>query len=584
MMNSEVPIPNAATASANKGFRITSFSRTDWRSCSRMIQDNPDMKRLILALLLAPPLVAAQAPFCERLRTLTQDPTVASAHWGVQVTDLKGTPLCSINEARLFRPASNNKIFTTAAAMALLGPSRTFQTTVLGNFDPATGTVTGPLTLLGGGDANLDSHDLPYLSPAERARQAGRAQRAEGPGTAPPSNPTFFTDLEDLTAQLVAKGVRTITGDIVGDDGLFPYEPFAESWNVGDLTWGYGAPVSALTIADNQLRLTISASAAGQPVNVTLDQHGVEYFTVRNQAITGPAGAPSAVQVERLPGSHTLRVYGSLAADAHPDVEEIAIDDPALYAALAFRASLLARGVTVQGSGISRHRDQADATGLLSGLKDLSRELSFVSSGLTHGTCLVAPPPLTPSAQATLASHTSAPLAADVMLTNKVSQNLHAELLFHHLGQMQGCTGGSTLDSARMVRAFVIHAGVQPGDFILYDGSGLSDHDLVAPRALTRFLAFAATQPWFQQWKATLPEGGADGTLGARFKAFPPGTLSAKTGTLGESRALSGYLTTASGQALIFSVLVDDHLPTASGPPPDRTIMDRIVESIATAN
>ena len=204
-----------------------------------------------------------------------------------------------------------------------------------------------------------------------------------------------------------------------------------------------------------------------------------------------------------------------------------------------------------------------------------SREEAFVGRGLIGGACLAQ------MRDPVLAVHTSAAMGEDVTYTNKVSQNLHAELLLHRLGRVVLCGQGSTVEGARMVRAYVTHAGVDGKDFMLYDGSGLSDHDLVAPRAIVKFLGFAAIQPWFESFKASLPVGGVDGSLGARFKGLQPGTLSAKTGTLGESRALSGYVTTAGGKTLVFSVMVDDHLPGTNA---DRTIMDKIVETIAGQN
>jgi D-alanyl-D-alanine carboxypeptidase/D-alanyl-D-alanine-endopeptidase (penicillin-binding protein 4) len=179
-----------------------------------------------------------------------------------------------------------------------------------------------------------------------------------------------------------------------------------------------------------------------------------------------------------------------------------------------------------------------------------------------------------------LASHTSAPLAEDVTLTLKVSQNLHAEILLHRLGHLPAmCGRGSTVEGARMVRAFLLHAGIDPADFVFYDGSGLSGHDLVTPRATAQLLAYATKQPWFAQWKAALPVGGEDGTLSSRFPDAPlKDHLFAKTGTLGESRGLSGYMDTASGRQVIFSIFVDDHAPNGSA---DRVVMDKIVAAIA---
>jgi D-alanyl-D-alanine carboxypeptidase/D-alanyl-D-alanine-endopeptidase (penicillin-binding protein 4) len=512
-------------------------------------------------------------PLGAQVSALLADPAVARAHWGIAVTTLDGTPLFGLGEGKLYRPASNNKIFTTAAAMALLGPDKTFETRVMGELDPATGAVGGDLTLIGGGDANFGGSDLPYIPSAERKKGAVK--------------PPALADLSALADQLVARGLKSVAGDVVGDDTLFPWEPYGDSWAADDLVWGYGAPVSALSVADNLLKLTVrpgTISGSGdhatyQNGTAALEQNGVAYYSVVSQVEVTPAGSKnSAVQVERLPGSRILRVFGQMAADAPPDVEEIAIADPAEYAAMALKLMLEQRGVTVTGAARAKHRELRDAGGFLSEVRAPNRcDALTVAGGECPGGCEV---PL--QAGAVLASHVSAPLAEDVVLTNKVSQNLHAELLFHQLGRRATCSDGSIAASASMVRAFLLHAGVDGDDFTFYDGSGLSAHDLVTPRATATFLAYAARQPWFKTWKGSLPEGGVDGSLDARFPAGPlKGHLFAKTGTLGESRALSGYLDAASGRTIIFSILVDDHAPGSSA---DRAAMDKIVAAIAAAN
>ena len=174
-----------------------------------------------------------------------------------------------------------------------------------------------------------------------------------------------------------------------------------------------------------------------------------------------------------------------------------------------------------------------------------------------------------------IARHSSPPLAADVVFTNKVSQNLHAEIMLRNIAQLDCHESGKYPGS---VREFLLNAGIDKGDFVFNDGSGLSDHDLVTPRATAKLLQFATTQPWFADWKASLPVGGEDGTLGSRFSQPPlKDHLFAKTGTLGEARALSGYLDAASGRTVIFSIMVDNHLPGDSS---DREVMDKIVAAI----
>jgi D-alanyl-D-alanine carboxypeptidase/D-alanyl-D-alanine-endopeptidase (penicillin-binding protein 4) len=180
-----------------------------------------------------------------------------------------------------------------------------------------------------------------------------------------------------------------------------------------------------------------------------------------------------------------------------------------------------------------------------------------------------------------IANHVSPPLIEDVIATLKTSDNLHAEMFLRKLAE--GYTNHQSIASgARVIRQFLINAGLDGDDFTFYDGSGLSTHDLVAPRATAQLLSFASTQPWFAQWKSALPIGGVDGTLSGRFLIAPlKGHVFAKTGTLGESRALSGYIDCASGKQVIFSIMVDNHSPTTSA---DRVVMDKIVAAIAAEN
>ncbi len=545
---------------------------------------------LVLALLGAPPLFGQVSappsappppvhlpfpagegtPLGQRIATLLADPHVASSQWGIAVTTLDGTPIYGLNEGKLFRPASNAKVFTSTAAIALLGPQKTFETRIVGDLQPG-GTVRGDLTLVGSGDANFASGDIPYIAPANRVKNA----------PAPPP----LEDLAQMVDQLVAHGIKRINGDIVGDDTLFPWEPYGESWAVDDLVWGYGAPVSALTIADNELKLTITPGhITGKPghqtfpaATVELDQNGVDYYTVVNQVETHAAHtAGDGINVERDPATRTLRVYGALNEGSQPDVEHIAIDNPPLYAAMALKQILVARGITVAGEARAKHRWANDAGGFLSQVRTpapCDEHLFNNNAGICGLVCMI------PYAGTELATHTSAPLAQDIVYTMKESQNLHAELLLHHLARFTHCGQGSTVEGARLARSFFMHAGLDPADFNFYDGSGMSAKDLIAPRAAAQLLKFAATQPWFAAWKPALPEGGVDGTLGGRFKDPPLAHhVFAKTGTLGETNALSGYVDTASGRTVIFSILIDDHTPGSSA---SRKAMDQIVAAIA---
>lgn len=179
-----------------------------------------------------------------------------------------------------------------------------------------------------------------------------------------------------------------------------------------------------------------------------------------------------------------------------------------------------------------------------------------------------------------LAAHISVPVAEDIKVLNKTSQNLHAELLLRLLGKLEG-SGGSFEQGTRVVRQFLVNAGIDDSDFFFYDGSGLSPDDRIAPRALTKLLTYAAHQPWGEQWRDTFPVAGVDGTLEGRFRNSPlKGKMWAKTGTLNETSCVTGYLTASSGQTIAFSVMVNARRP---GSQAEFQALDQIVEAIGAA-
>lgn len=512
------------------------------------------------------------ASLAQQIQAMVAESAVARAHWGVMVTSMDGEPIFALNEGQLFQPASNTKLFTTAAALALLQPGSRFETRVIARGTPVNGVLKGDLVLRGDGDANLSGRTIPYAEPP--AKQDGL--------------PALHV-LDEMADAIAATGLKRIEGDFVGDDTLFPWQPYAIDWAQDDLVWGYGAPVSALTINDNQLKLTIAPGrlpavrSAHQmdgpvPAHVSVEP-ATEYYSIRNEVVTTEPKTKSAVEIERLPGSRVLRVFGTMAEDAKPEVEEIAIDDPAEYAAMALKERLEARGIGVTGKALARHRPLDNPAGFL---EQARAPLAALGAGPQGGIapCLRCGTTRDVPGDEVLAVRRSATVGEDVVVTNKESQNLHAELLLHQLG-VAFAADGSTAQGARVVRQFLLNAGVDKDDFVFFDGSGMSGHDRVTPRAIAKLLHFASKQPWFAEYKASLPVGGVDGTLENRFTKPPlKGHVFAKTGTNSESRALSGYLECASGRTVIFSILVGDHAPGSSA---EREVMDRMVAAIAAA-
>jgi D-alanyl-D-alanine carboxypeptidase/D-alanyl-D-alanine-endopeptidase (penicillin-binding protein 4) len=463
-------------------------------------------------------------------RILSQD-QVSRAMWGIDIVSLKtGKTLYSQNAEKLFTPASNTKLFTTAAAVALIGPNYRFRTTVetAAPLDKY-GRVAGDLVLVGRGDPNLSGRVLPYNMKTERTPQALAA-------------------LDTLADQLVQKGVKFVDGDVVADDSYYAFERYGEGWSQDDLVWEWGAPVSALTINDNVIFVSIMpADRPGEKAFVNISPYA-EYYRIDNRIMTTPVGTgPRKIFINREPGSNLLTLWGNIPADDAGANEALAIEDSAAFAAQVFRSMLEKRGIVVYGRARARHNELAN-------LNTVTVTATASIGGGESATQSMHPSPLV------LASYESQPLSQDLKVINKVSQNLHAELMLRLLGREKG-TAGTIESGLEVVRGFLNQAGIRPDEYVFYDGSGLSRENLVTPHAIVKLLTYATSQPWGALYRDTLPVAGVDGSLSDRFKNNPelPGRIQAKTGSLGHVNCLSGYAETEKGEPVVFSIMVNNH-------------------------
>ncbi|MDT8758833.1 D-alanyl-D-alanine carboxypeptidase/D-alanyl-D-alanine-endopeptidase [Sphingomonas psychrotolerans] len=439
--------------------------------------------------------------------------------FGLVVTDEKGKEIVAVNPDGRFIPASNTKMFTTAAAYAAL--------TGLDQSDREGGAAVR----IDGSDVILEGHGDARLSSAADCKV------------------DCLAELADAVAART-KRVR----DVIGDDTVFPDQRWSPGMSWNNIPSRSGTGISALTLDDNELAVEVAPGAVGAPPKIVLP---LPYYRIDNRAIT-VAGAGNTLGYERDINGLVLRITGTVGADAKPDPMRVGIDDPAHYAAWRLRRLLEERGVKVAGAVSARHRALTPAD----------------DPQVRAGAPVARPPVQTP-----LAKLMPPPLAEDVVIINKVSQNLHAELLLRRVGLRRG--SGSIADGVAEVHTMLEAAEVPRTAWDLSDGSGMSSYNRVAPRGAAKMLRWIAEQPWGAAWRASLPIGGVDGTLARRFKGTAlEGKIFAKTGTLNATNALSGYLIAKSGKTLTFSAFANDVPADASA----TKFIDAALVRVAEAN
>ena len=442
------------------------------------------------------------AKFSARADALLGTGATGKGEWGLLIADAEtGEILYQQNADRYFVPASNMKLFSTALALSKLGPDYRFHTTLETTGAISNGVLTGNVALMGRGDPNLSNRKFPY----------NLKEEFDGPPE---------KVLAELAGGLVAKGVKEISGDVIGDDSYFPRERYPSGWEIDDMVWEYGAAISSIVVDDNTVTLTlVPGDEPGSPVQAS-ESPATPDFLVENDVVTSATDAKSDLTLTREPGSSLVVIKGTMPAKSAPRKLVLAVEEPAQHAATVLKRLLEDRGVRVDGVARAHHEG-----------------------------------PKTQGDPTVLAEHISVPLSDAVKLVNKISQNLHTEMLLRTVAR-QGGIWATDDDLMKVPQDFYASAGIDPDDVIQSDASGLSRHDLVTPRAIVALLTFAQKQPWFETYFNSLPVAGVDGTLEDRMKnTIAVGHIHAKTGSVVHVRTLSGFADTQTGRRLIFSFL-----------------------------
>jgi len=480
------------------------------------------MRKLILASLTISSALAGQTrgpgpvplrgSLERRLTTLLDQPPFNRATWNVHVVDDRGRVLFSRNADRFSVPASNTKLVVAAAAAALLPPDYRVRTSLYVNGSLAGGVLEGDLILYGRGD------------PTWSQRCFGIDTLAAGVCD------STWTAVDAIADSVRARGIRRISGRIVGDGSYF--EPVLTHWNWGsfDLNWWYAAPVSALGFHDNSVDFEITPGPAlDQPPQITWNPD-LHLFAFENRARTGPPDSGSTIgdNFFRKPGTMEIWAEGTAALGRAPWIESFALPDPNLYAARALAAALQRKGVAVEG-GTASTTD------------------SLVYRPLR---CCANP----------LVEYRGRPLPDIIFPILNTSQNWFAEMLLKILGREIGGVGSWEKGLEVEKRFLIDSVKIDSTAFALDDGSGLSAGNLVTPRAFVQLLDYMYRHPKRAPFLAALPRAQQPGSLLKRYVGTAlEGRVLAKTGSIFRVNSLSGYIERADGRRFTFSIQANEH-------------------------
>lgn len=477
-----------------------------------------------------------------KIRLSLSRPELRRGSYGVKIVSLQtGKTVYEENGDRYLMPASNMKSFTVAAALERLSPDFRFVTSVYASAMPdAGGAVKGDLRIFGRGDISISSAFY---------------------------NDDYYKGLDALADRIAQSGLKRVEGNLVGDETYFSGSPIPPGWEWDDLQWISGAEISALPINNNVLDLFVNPSSPNAPCAVQLLPVN-SVMRVVNRCLTSNSGAARSLMIKKDLDQNVVEISGSMPANDKGFANYLTVSHPSELFIQLLRQRLEQKGIVING--------QTKIFG------EKEKQIAGNSSNIP---------------QIEIAKLESFPFSLIAAKTMKPSQNMYTETILRTLGEqaktlaLPGVPADNPFNNPKIssadkglyaVQNFIRQVGIPSDSLVQYDGCGLSRHDLVTVNALVQLYAYMSKQSRYAQvWRDSLPVGGVDGTIKSRFSTPPAlGNVHAKTGTIDQVSALSGYVTTAAGEPLVFSIIVNG----VPGSAPRISTIDEIVTSLANFN
>ncbi len=431
------------------------------------------------------------------------DPRFENAFWGVKIQSMKtGKVWYSRNANKVFMPASNQKIPTTAVTLLTLGEDFVFESFFTHDGSIENDVINGNIVVFANGDPTLSNrfHNNPV-------------------------------DVFKIWADALQKsGIKKINGNIIGDDNAFEDNHLGYGWSFSGLQAWYSAEVGALQLNENVIDIRIIPPQTIDGKIEIKPNLPSNYYTIINEIELVETGS-SSVSYSRNYGENIIKLSGRVAAGSSPLEVSPSITNPTLFYVTVLKEVLEAEGIEITGDAV----DCDDINDYRITLDDVT----------------------------VLALHKSPPLKEILKGLMKRSQNNYAETMVRLLGWNK--TGhGSFREGRKVVEEVLQSMEIEPGTYAFMDGSGLTRYNYISPEQIVTILTAMRNTPYWETWIEIQPVAGVDGTLRNRMKeTAAEGNVKAKTGTIANVRGLSGYVTTADGEEIVFSFLVNSHLRTS---------------------
>lgn len=449
------------------------------------------------------PLLSSKEKLQKEIKTLIEDSLISNATIGIYIESLSdGEILFKQNESKLFIPASNQKLYTTAVALQELGPEFRLKTEVYTSGVVKDSVLNGNLLIRGKADPSI----------------SGRFYDNE-----------ILTVFNNWADSLIEKGIKKIKGNIIGLDGYFTDNFLGKGWNWDDETYDYSAQISALSFNENCIDIQLIAGREiGDSVQISKNPK-TDYATIKHTISTIHGDSTSAVKYTRSRARNFIKIEGVMAV-GDTLKKSITIENPTLWFVTILKDVLNTHGIEVDGELLTGHMPFDEFEGLV--------EKRFI--------------------------HYSPPLTELVRVINKESQNFYAEQIFKTIGAEINLEGNAE-ESAKVVQDWLLEIGIDTSLAVTVDGSGLSRMNLVSPIATAAILRYMYKSPNHSFFYNSLPIAGVDGSLKNRMKnSIAQNILRAKTGFVSHVRTLSGYTVDRAGNEYLFVIMVNNYsVPTS---------------------